>query len=103
MCFLPWLWLRIMVTSVGVKVRDMGDTLQPGDSLRANESITSPNGRYTFIYQSNGNLVLYSPVMPPWDSGTWGRPAGVCIKQHDGNLVIYNNAYETHLEMICHN
>jgi hypothetical protein len=67
----------------------MADTLKPGGSLRANESITSANGRYTLTYQDDGNLVLYSPNMPIWDSKTWGRPAGVCIMQYDGNLVIY--------------
>jgi IPT/TIG domain len=67
----------------------MADTLKPGDSLKPNESITSANGRYTLIYQDDGNLVLYSPNMPIWDSKTWGRPAGVCTMQYDGNLVIY--------------
>jgi hypothetical protein len=67
----------------------MADTLKPGESLRANGSITSANGRYTFIYQGDGNLVLYSPFMPLWDSKTWGTPAGECRMQYDGNLVIY--------------
>jgi hypothetical protein len=68
----------------------MADTLKPGNSLTANASTTSSNGRYTFIYQGAGNLVLYSPVMPFWDSKTNRKPAGLCIMQVDGNLVIYN-------------
>ena len=74
----------------------MGDTLNPGDSLRANESIVSANGRYRFVYQDDGNLVLYKiyrfqPWRSLWVSATAGRPAGVCVMQSDdGNLVIYD-------------
>lgn len=68
----------------------MADMLKSGDSLRANTSITSSNGRYTFVYQGDGNLVLNSPAMPLWDSKTWGRPAGVCNTQSDGKLVIHD-------------
>jgi hypothetical protein len=42
-----------------------------------------------FVYQGNGNLVLYHGGAPLWASGTEGRPVGVCIMQGDGNLVIY--------------
>jgi len=69
-----------------------GCTLNPGDSLKANESITSANGSYTFVYQADGNLVLYSPFMPLWASNTDGRPTGLCIMQGDGNIVIYDPA-----------
>ena len=67
----------------------LGDDMQPGEVLYSNQSITSANGRYKFIYQSDGNLVLYDGGAPLWASNTDGRPVGVCIMQGDGNLVIY--------------
>ena len=66
--------------------------MQPGEVLNPGQSITSGNGRYTFVYQTDGNLVLYraSDWAPLWASNTAGQPAGVCIMQTDGNLVVYN-------------
>jgi hypothetical protein len=67
-----------------------GNDMQPGEVLNPGQSITSANGRYTFVYQGDGNLVLYrSDGTPLWASGTDGRLTGVCIMQGDGNLVIY--------------
>ncbi|HYZ58622.1 MAG TPA: heparin lyase I family protein [Nitrososphaeraceae archaeon] len=66
-----------------------GDDMQPGEVLNADQSIWSANGRFRFIYQLDGNLVLYGPRMPLWASGTTGRTPRVCIMQGDGNLVIY--------------
>jgi hypothetical protein len=68
-----------------------GDDMQPGEVLNVGQAIRSADGRYTFVYQSDGNLVLYRNVdgKPLWASNTWGRPSGVCIMQRDGNLVLY--------------
>ena len=68
-----------------------GDQMQPGQALHPNQGITSVDGRFTFIYQGDGNLVLYRNLdhAPLWASNTAGRLAGVCIMQGDGNLVIY--------------
>jgi Common central domain of tyrosinase len=66
-----------------------GDDMQPGEVLNPDQGITSANGRYTFVYQGDGNLVLYSPAGPLWASDTAGTPPGACIMQGDGNLVIY--------------
>ena len=63
--------------------------MQPGEVLNPDQAITSASGRYRFIYQGDGNLVLYDGGTPLWASGTDGRPVGVCIMQGDGNLVIY--------------
>ena len=68
---------------------ERGDDMRPGEVLNPDQSITSANGRYRFIYQADGNLVLYDGGTPLWASGTNGRPVGVCIMQGDGNLVIY--------------
>ncbi|GAA5163958.1 tyrosinase family protein [Ornithinimicrobium tianjinense] len=60
-----------------------------GETLAAGRQITSPNGRYRFVYQTDGNLVLYGPAGATWSSRTNGRPVGTTIMQGDGNLVIY--------------
>jgi len=81
-------------------VRDFGNTYLPfptathglrsGDSLFANESRTSIDGRFTLTYQGDGNLVLYFGSSPLWSSNTWGTAPGQVAMQGDGNLVVYN-------------
>src|SRR6266513_3667173 len=73
----------------------MSDQLLPNESLEPDEFRTSSNGRYTFIYQGDANLVLYKnyPLQPRnalWASNTNGQPPKVCIMQADGHLVIYD-------------
>ncbi|HEY5821858.1 MAG TPA: hypothetical protein VIT20_07770, partial [Propionibacteriaceae bacterium] len=75
-----------------------GSTMRPGEVLRPGGALWSPNGRYTFVHQSDGNLVLYGPGGPLWDSQTSGSAPGVLIMQLDGNLVLYNregHAYDS--------
>lgn len=60
--------------------------------LNPGQGINSPNGAYTFIYQTDGNLVLYAGGRPLWASGTWGRGVGRTVMQGDGNLVVYNGS-----------
>ncbi|MFV0457277.1 MAG: hypothetical protein ACK5MT_00690 [Actinomycetales bacterium] len=52
-------------------------------------SISSPNGRYRLIMQSDGNLVLYSPTRAIWNSGTVGNPGAFLALQSDCNMVVY--------------
>lgn len=75
------------------------DQLLPNESLGPDQSISSPNGRYTFVYQSDGNLVLYRNYKnydrrALWASSTDGRVVERCIMQGDGNLVIYGPGNE---------
>jgi hypothetical protein len=72
-----------------------GDTIEPGVALKPSQRINSINGRYTFVYQSDGNLVLYKnnpgrPATPLWSSVTTGKSAGVLVMEGDGDLVIYD-------------
>lgn len=67
-----------------------GDSIQSGQVLRSGDAIHSASGRYTFVYQGDGNLVLYDGGHALWASNTNGRPIGICIMQGDGNLVIYS-------------
>ena len=65
--------------------------LNPGEILYANQSITSPNGQYTLIMQTDGNLVIYRiGGIPIWSSNTNTGINCYCAMQTDGNLVIYD-------------
>ena len=53
--------------------------------------ILSSDRRYSFKFQSDGNLVLYDNNLPTWNSGTYNSGiGGRVIMQSDGNLVLYN-------------
>jgi surface antigen len=59
----------------------------------SNEYLQSADGRYRFVMQQDGNLVLYGPSgRALWASNTVGRGAHHLRMQGDGNLVIYNGA-----------
>jgi outer membrane lipoprotein-sorting protein len=67
-----------------------GSQMRPGETLSAGQQIVSASGRFRFVYQGDGNLVLYDVSHATWASNTAGKPAGVCIMQGDGNLVVYS-------------
>ncbi|UII33145.1 M57 family metalloprotease [Fulvivirga ulvae] len=67
------------------------DKLLPGEQLTSGQSIKSPDNRFTFVMQGDGNLVLYKINVPLWSSNTHGLPVTRCIMQTDGNLVLYDN------------
>jgi hypothetical protein len=72
-----------------------GDTMRPGQVLNPGQSIRSNSGKFTFILQADGNLVLYKNLSTGgqkalWASNTNGKPTQVCIMQSDGNLVLYD-------------
>lgn len=65
--------------------------LWPFDRLRADEMVSSGDDRFHFLYQQDGNLVLYDENWRPlWDTGTWGTDPGYVELQGDGNLVMHN-------------
>lgn len=66
--------------------------LKPGDLLRVDVPLKSQDGRFTFLYQSDGNLVTYSPTGPLWANGKNGTTVGFCAMQGDGNFVQYDKA-----------
>jgi len=64
-------------------------TLAAGASMTEGQSLWSPDHRYQFIFQTDGNLVLYGPGSSVlWASG--GATATVLTLQSYGNLVEYN-------------
>jgi streptogrisin C len=63
--------------------------LGSNEGLGVNQSVTSCDGRFTFVMQGDGNLVLYqNGAGPLWASGT-RVPGTVLAMQGDGNLVEY--------------
>jgi len=70
---------------------DGNDVMAPGTELVPGASVTSSDGRFTFVYQTDGNLVLYNGSAPLWASNTQNTMPGVTIMQPDGNLVVYDN------------
>ena len=67
-------------------------TLANGQFLTEGQSLWSPDHRFEFIFQTDGNLVLYGPggaVL--WAAGSNGT-ATQLMMQTDGNLVEYNGS-----------
>lgn len=62
------------------------------ETLGANQSLWSCDGRFQLIMQSDGNLVLYGTGMGAlWSSGTWGAAhSREAVMQSDGNFVLYD-------------
>ena len=70
---------------------DWGGTLAPDAGLHPGDGLRSANGAYHFVYQGDGNLVLYDAWgTPMWASHTEGSVPGVVVMQGDGNLVMYD-------------
>jgi len=66
--------------------------LHGGHSLTKGESVGSCSGGYTFVMQTDGNLVQYDSAHHPlWASNTVGSGDRVDM-QTDGNLVVYTSA-----------
>ena len=72
-------------------------TISSGGMLKQNEYLVAENKQYFFVWQSDGNAVVYRGSGPSdnkgaiWATGTNGR-GGVTIDfQKDNNLVIYNS------------
>ena len=55
-------------------------------------TITSTNGKYNFVMQGDGNLVLYEGSAVHWASNTYDKGTAPfrLVMQNDGNLVIYD-------------
>jgi hypothetical protein len=66
--------------------------MNPGRVLPNGGSVTSCDGRFTFVIQSDGHLVLYQAgVGPIWWNNVFGS-GHVLAMQTDGHLVVYNSA-----------
>jgi RHS repeat-associated protein len=66
--------------------------LTSGQQLNRGEQLRSADGRFTFIHQTDGNVVLYGPSGFLWQAGTGGAATTRLLMQTDGNLVLYNGS-----------
>ncbi len=64
--------------------------LGPNEGLGVNESVVSCDGRFVFVMQGDGNLVLYQGSRALWNTGTHGNAGATAVMQGDGNLVVYS-------------
>lgn len=67
--------------------------LKVGDRLSKGDKLTSTNGKFTFTFQKDGNLVTtkVKSGKVQWQSGTAGRKkANRLVIQKDGNVVLYS-------------
>lgn len=63
--------------------------LAMGEALAPNEGRWSCDGRFFFVHQGDGNVVLYGDGRALWSTGTAGRATSSLAMQGDGNLVLY--------------
>jgi hypothetical protein len=76
----------------------MADRLQVGQQLNINDRLVSPNGIYTLLMQTDGNLVLYQDAIDVstayWATNTWALPANErptsALIQVDAHFVLYD-------------
>jgi len=73
-------------------ISTVNDTLDQGSSLTAGKTLVSQNGKYIMIYQTDGNLCLYSTSggSSVWCSKATHSPGKLKL-QSDGNLVAYDS------------
>jgi hypothetical protein len=73
-------------------VSDVNDTLNQGNSLTAGQKLVSKNGKYMLLYQTDGNVCIYSTSggSPVWSSGVTHTPGKLKL-QPNGNLVAHDS------------
>jgi hypothetical protein len=75
---------------------DLPTANQPGcgvlgenQALARGEAKWSCDGRFQFVHQNDGNVVLYQNGVALWHAGTNGQSTSALVMQADGNLVLY--------------
>ena len=69
-----------------------GHEMRVGQTLRR-QSLTSPSGRYAFVHQDDGNLVLYdnARLTARWASSTDGSGGRLCTVRETEGLVLFGD------------
>lgn len=85
---------RVSLVALGLftslSIAHAGDTLYAGQELRNGSLISSPNGRYSLIMQTDGSLVMYrNDGSIRYAMEKHGTHA---VMQTDGNFVEYQNS-----------
>ena len=84
-------WRYVWTSVVGL-TGNTSSTLGPGTALRAGNYLTSPDGRYRFVMQSDGNLVLYQGTDPRWHTRTAGNAGAHAFFTTSGELRVWSPA-----------
>ncbi|WP_442588095.1 MAC/perforin domain-containing protein [Pedobacter sp. AW31-3R] len=83
---------RALLMPYGKPTNAICTSLQPILTSNGNNTISSPNGKYRFVLQGDGNLVLYNSAnVGLWNSKTNSTASGWVYKLYyalDGNLII---------------
>jgi hypothetical protein len=67
-------------------------TLPNNTTMTEGQSLYSPDHRFQFTFQTDGNVVLYGPSGVLWAAGTGGDTATALTMQNGGNLVELNGS-----------
>ena len=76
---------------------DIGSRLNSGDSLRAGEYLSSPNGRYVALNRADDSLFVVfdrEAEVGVWSNGVFGEPGGRVLMRSDGQLVVFRRGEE---------
>ena len=67
------------------------DHINGGGRLLPGEMLTSPNGKYTFVFQGDSNFVLYEGSSAKWSSGgrSYGSGDGWVQVDKEGNMATF--------------
>ncbi len=61
-----------------------------GDGLGQGNAVSSCDGRFSLVMQTDGNFVLYERGKAIWNTATNGKGGNLAAMQGDGNLVVYS-------------
>lgn len=64
--------------------------LNSGAVLAPNQGVLSCDGRFNFVHQTDGNIVLYQGGFALFNTQTQGNATSQLAMQGDGNLVLYS-------------
>jgi len=76
---------------------DIGSRLNPGDSIRPGEYLSSPNGRFIALNRADDSLFVVfdrEAEVGIWSTGVFGDPGGRVVMRSDGQLIAYRNGDE---------
>lgn len=62
----------------------------PQGSLYPGQSLEAVDRKYRFVFQGDGNVVLYKQGVALWATGTDTKPSARLSMQSDGNVVLYD-------------